>query len=76
MEAKTWPLDAFKANLAHEIEMTSWRLDVQKSNTGGHGKRKSLSTDLSSSTGNGMILPRCAGGINFPLCFGNFFENF
>jgi len=30
-----------------------------------------VGTELLSSTGNGMILPRCLAGIYFPLCFRN-----
>jgi hypothetical protein len=44
-------------------------LDVPKSNTDSHAKRKRISIELLSSTGNGMILLRCAGVIKFPTLF-------
>jgi hypothetical protein len=59
----------FQGSPAHEVEMNLCQLDVPKSNTGGHAKRKSVGTELLSSSGNGMILPRCAGGIKFSTLF-------
>jgi len=64
-------LDDFKATSPMKSKMNLCLLDVPQSNAGGHAKRKSVGTELLSSTGNGMILPLCLGGIYFPLCFRN-----
>ena len=62
-------LDDFKATSPMKSKMNLCLLDVPKSNTDSHAKRKSVGTELLSSTGNGMILLRFAGGIKFPTLF-------